>query len=103
YMLAPPFRQRMPPAFPSPTRRALRFRELTSSYEPPLAECGSLQVPYTSTLGPAVMFEQQSCGNYVTRMPHTAVNASQRSDFSIDLDCAENATLHANSHLPLQR
>src|SRR5215471_4786521 len=35
HMQAPPYRQRMPPAPPSPTRPALRFRETAFSFEPP--------------------------------------------------------------------
>src|SRR6516165_10724870 len=42
--MAPAFRQRMPPAPLSPTRPALRFREIAFSFEPPVVE----SVTYTA-------------------------------------------------------
>src|SRR5215831_9641681 len=54
----PACRQRRPPASPSPTRRALRFREIAFSFEPPVPgfECRFL---YQVLRALAVIFRQR--------------------------------------------
>src|SRR5215475_7722110 len=76
-MPAPACRPRMPPMFPSPTRRALRFREIAVSFEPPVPEfeCGFL---YQVLRALAVMFRQRWAFSKFGRKPLAGRRAGRK-------------------------